>query len=304
MDRIQQMEVFVAINDTGSFVQAANRLRMSPPAVTRAMNALEDRLGVRLLTRSTRQLKLTDAGVRFLIAARQLLAEIESAEKLAAGEEGVAQGHLTVSASLAFSRMIAAPVIRSFLASHPRISVSLVAVDRVTNIVEEGIDVAIRIGELPDSNLMAKRLGIVRRLFVASPEYLDRRGAPNEPSELKLHSIIGFTGIMPSHDWHYKHGKLRGHVQLHPRFEVNDANTALTAVTAGEGITMALSYMVTDEIRSGRLVPVLIDYLPPAEPIHLVYPHSKIVAPKVRAFVDFAAEHLTAAIGQSELVLN
>jgi DNA-binding transcriptional LysR family regulator len=304
MDRIHQMEVFAAINDTGSFVQASNRLRMSPPAVTRAMNALEDRLGVQLMTRSTRQLTLTDAGARFLIATRQLLAEIETAEKLAVGEEGVAQGHLTVSASLAFSRMIAAPVIRSFLASHPRISVSLIAVDRVTNIVEEGIDVAIRIGELPDSSLMAKRLGVVRRLFVASPEYLERRGTPMDPSELKLHSIIGFTGIMPSHDWHYKHGKSRGHVQLHPRFEVNDATTALTAATAGEGITMALSYMIADEIRSGRLAPVLVDYLPPAEPIHLVYPQSKIVAPKVRAFVDFATDRLTDAIVQSELVLS
>ncbi|PTX72298.1 LysR family transcriptional regulator [Sulfitobacter mediterraneus] len=298
------MEVFAAINDTGSFVQASNRLRMSPPAVTRAMNALEDRLGVQLMTRSTRQLTLTDAGARFLIATRQLLAEIETAEKLAVGEEGVAQGHLTVSASLAFSRMIAAPVIRSFLASHPRISVSLIAVDRVTNIVEEGIDVAIRIGELPDSSLMAKRLGVVRRLFVASPEYLERRGTPMDPSELKLHSIIGFTGIMPSHDWHYKHGKSRGHVQLHPRFEVNDATTALTAATAGEGITMALSYMIADEIRSGHLAPVLVDYLPPAEPIHLVYPQSKIVAPKVRAFVDFATDRLTDAIRQSELVLS
>jgi DNA-binding transcriptional LysR family regulator len=268
------------------------------------MNALEDRLGVQLLTRSTRQLTLTDAGARFLIATRQLLTEIESAEKLAAGEEGVAQGHLTVSASLAFSRMIAAPVIRSFLASHPRISVSLIAVDRVTNIVEEGIDVAIRIGELPDSNLMAKRLGVVRRLFVASPEYLDRRGTPNDPSELKLHSIIGFTGIMSSHDWHFMHGKSRGHVQFHPRLEVNDATTALTAATAGEGITMALSYMVANEIRSGQLAPVLVNYLPPAEPIHLVYPQSKIVAPKVRAFVDFAADQLTAAIEQSELVLS
>jgi len=277
---------------------------MSPPAVTRAMHALEDRLGVQLMTRSTRQLTLTDAGARFLIATRQLLAEIETAEKLAVGEDGVAQGHLTVSASLAFSRMIAAPVIRSFLASHPRISVSLIAVDRVTNIVEEGIDVAIRIGELPDSSLMAKRLGVVRRLFVASPEYLERRGTPMDPSELKLHSIIGFTGIMPSHDWHYKHDKSRGHVQLHPRFEVNDATTALTAATAGEGITMALSYMIADEIRSGRLAPVLVDYLPPAEPIHLVYPQSKMVAPKVRAFVDFATDRLTDAIGQSELVLS
>lgn len=304
MDRVLQMEVFAAINDSGSFVQAADRLRMSPPAVTRTMNALEDRLGVQLLTRSTRQLILTDVGARFLVATRQLLSDIEAAEKLAVGEAGVAQGHLTVSASMTFSRMIAAPVVRAFLASHPRLSVSLIAVDRVTNLVEEGIDVAIRIGDLPDSSLMAKRLGMVRRLFVASPKYLDRRGIPGDPSELKLHSIIGFTGIMSSHEWHYKHGKTRGHVQLHPRLEVNDVATALAAATAGEGITMALSYMVAEQVRSGQLVPLLTEYMPPAEPIHLVYPQSKIVAPKLRAFLDFATDQLSAAIGKSELALS
>ena len=301
MDRVLQMEVFVAINDSGSFVQAANRMRMSPPAVTRAMNALEDRLGVQLLTRSTRQLFLTDAGVRFLEASRRLLSEIKDAEKQAVGEMGIAQGHLTISASMTFSRMIAAPVVRAFLASHPRISVSLIAVDRVTNLVEEGIDIAIRIGNLPDSNLMAKRLGMVRRLFVASPDYLERRGMPAEPTDLKLHSIIGFTGILPSHDWHYRSGTTRGHVKLHPRLEVNDAATSLAAATAGEGLTMALSYMVAKQVRLGELVPVLEEYLPPAEPIQLVYPQSKLVAPKVRAFLDFAADRLRAEIGEAEL---
>ncbi|WP_299423953.1 LysR family transcriptional regulator [uncultured Shimia sp.] len=301
MDRILQMEVFAAINDTGSFVQAANKLRMSPPAVTRTMNALEVRLGVQLLTRSTRQLSLTDAGSSFLEATRRLLSEIDDAEKQAVGQMGIAQGHLTVSSSMTFSRLIAGPVVRAFLEAHPRMSVSLIAVDRVTNLVEEGIDVAIRIGNLPDSNLMAKRLGHVRRLFVANPDYLARRGTPNEPADLKLHAMIGFTSIMPGHDWHYKSGSTRGHVQLTPRFEVNDATTALAAATAGEGITMALSYMVADQLKRGELVPILPTYMPPPEAVHLVYPQSKLVAPKVRAFLDFAGERLKQMIPEVDL---
>ena len=197
--------------------------------------------------------------------------------------------------------MIAAPVARAFIAAHPKITVSLIGMDRVANLVEEGIDVAIRIGKLPDSNLMAKRLGKVQRMFVASPDYLRRRGNPVEPADLKLHSIIGFTGIMASHDWHYRSDKTRGHVMLHPRFEVNDASTALAAAIAGEGITMALSYMVADHLRSAELVPVLPEYLPPSEPVHLVYPQSKLLAPKVRAFLDFSTDQLRAAIGETEV---
>jgi len=297
MDRILQMEVFAAIIDGGSFVQAAQRLRMSPPAVTRAMNALEERLGVQLVTRSTRQLSLTDAGSRFLESSRRLLSEIEDAEKQAVGEIGIAQGHLTISASVTFSRMIAAPITRAFIAAHPKITVSLIGMDRVANIVEEGIDIAIRIGNPPDSNLMAKRIGNVHRMFVASPAYLQRRGLPTEPADLKLHSIIGFTGIMASHDWHYRSETARGHVVLHPRFEVNDAASALAAAVAGEGITMALSYMVSDHLRTGELVPVLPEYLPPPEQVNLIYPQSKLIAPKVRAFLDFSADRLKTAIG-------
>ncbi|WP_412551645.1 LysR family transcriptional regulator [Shimia sp. MIT910701] len=301
MDRILQMEVFAAINDTGSFVQAANKLRMSPPAVTRTMNALEARLGVQLLTRSTRQLSLTDAGSSFLEATRRLLSEIDDAEKQAVGQMGIAQGHLTVSCSMTFSRLIAGPVVRAFLEAHPRMSVSLIAVDRVTNLVEEGIDVAIRIGNLPDSNLMAKRLGHVRRLFVASPAYLARHGTPKVPPDLKRHTMIGFTGILPSHDWHYNSGGTRGHVQLTPRFEVNDAPTALAAAIDGEGITMALSYTVDEQLKRGELVPLLQPFLPPPWAVHLVYPPSKLVAPKVRAFLDFAGERLKQMIPEVDL---
>jgi DNA-binding transcriptional LysR family regulator len=296
MDRIQQMEVFAAINEAGSFVQAAQRLRISPPAVTRAMNALEDRLGVQLLTRTTRQMTLTDAGVTFLENTRRLLREIEDAELETTGDIGIAQGHLTVSTSTTFGRMIAAPIIRSFLADQPRVSVSLIAVDRVVNLVEEGIDVAVRIGQLPDSNLIAKRVGDVRRLFVASPGYLRRMGRPKHPLELKTHTIIGFTGIMPSHDWHYEADGKRGHLVLNPRFEVNDAASAISAATAGEGITMVLSYMVKHQIEAGELVPILSDNLRVAEPVHLVYPQSRNIAPKLRAFLDFCHEPLKSAV--------
>lgn len=301
MDRLLQMEVFAAINDSGSFAQAANRLRISPPAVTRAMNALEDRLGVQLLTRTTRRLSLTEAGARFLEDSRRLLSEIEAAEREASGEAGAAQGHLSISASVTFGRMILAPIVREFLNAHPRITVSLIAMDRVVNLIEEGIDVAVRIGNLPDSNLIARRVGDVRRLFVASPDYLQRRGHPSEPADLKLHSIIGFTGIMPSHDWHFRKGAHRGHVTLNPRLEVNDAATAITAAMAGEGITMALSYMVAKQVRAGELVPLIADFLPPAEPINLIYPQSKLVVPKLRAFLDFSSQRLKNAVGDVAL---
>jgi DNA-binding transcriptional LysR family regulator len=292
MDRQLEMEVFVAVNDAGSFVQAAAKLRMSPPAVTRAVSSLEQRLGAQLLVRTTRQLSLTDAGTRYLQSSRRLLAEIDLAEREAVGETGVAQGHLAISTSVTFGRMVVAPIVRAFLSAHPRITASVIGLDRVVNLVEEGFDVAVRIGALPDSNLMAKRVGEVRRVFVASPEYLRRRGMPSDPSELKIHSIIGFTGIMPSHEWHYKSRTSKGHVSLRPRFEVNDAAAAIQAAMAGEGITMALSYMVADHLKSGALIPLLTTYLPNFDPVHLIYPQSTVFAPKLRAFLDFATEHL------------
>lgn len=296
MDRLHEMEVFLAIADAGSFAAGGARLRVSPPAVSRAVASLEDRLGARLINRTTRSLSLTEAGARFLESTRRLLDEIDTAEKQAAGETALPQGHLTVTASVAFGRMVMTPILCDFLSRQPRVTVALMMYDRIVNIVEEGIDVAVRIGDLPDSSLMARRVGNVRRILVASPDYLARSGLPPSPGDLKLHSIIAFTGLMPNREWRYKDKGEDRQVALSPRMEINDPSAAIAAAEAGEGITIALSYMVADSIREGRLVPVLDEFSPGPVPVHLVYPQSRLLAPKIRAFVDFSAPLLRDAL--------
>ncbi len=293
MDRLRAMEVFVAVNEAGSFAAAAARLRMSPPAVTRAVSALEERLGVRLLHRTTRSLGLTEAGARYLEGARRLLAEFEAAEREAVGETAMPTGHLTVAASVTFGRMHVAPVLAAFLRAEPRVTASLLMADRVVNLVEEGIDVAVRIGALPDSSLVARRVGGTRRLLVASPDYLARRGAPARPEDLRLHDVIAFTGLMPTREWrHVREDGRAEAVALLPRLELNDAAAALAAAERGEGITLALCYMAAPLLAQGRLSVVLESFTLPAAPIQLVYPQSRLLAPKIRAFLDFTAPRL------------
>jgi len=298
MDKLHELEVFVAVADAGSFTKAGTRLRLSPPAVTRAISALEDRLGARVFNRTTRSLTITDVGQRFLENARRILTDIDTAEKEAVGEAAMPHGHLAITASVTFGRAALAPVVCSFLGQHPRVSASVLLLDRVVNLIEEGIDVAIRIGHLPDSNLIAKRIGEVRRILVASPNYLARRGAPVSPSELRLHSVIAFTGLMPNREWHFLNGQKPGSVNLRPVLEVNDAFAAIEAAEMGHGITTALSYMVSDRIRDGKLIPVLDSFTLPPQPVHLVYPHARLVAPKIRAFIDFAAPRLKTTLDQ------
>ena len=292
MDRLHEIEVFIAVADAGSFAKAGARLRLSPPAVTRAISALENRLGARVFNRTTRSLTITDVGQRFLESARRVLTDLESAEKEAVGETGAPQGHLTVTASVTFGRSALAPVVCSFLALHPRVSISVLLFDRIANLVEEGIDLAVRIGPLPDSSLVAKRVGTVRRVLVASPGYLARRGTPLSPADLRLHFMIAFTGLMPNREWHFLDGRTGNSVSLMPRLEINDAAAAITAAEMGDGITIALSYMIADHIREGRLVTVLDSVTPPPVPVHLVYPQNRLIAPKLRAFVDFVTPRL------------
>ncbi|MGE0715374.1 MAG: LysR family transcriptional regulator [Alphaproteobacteria bacterium] len=292
MDRLHELEVFVAVADAGSFARAGARLRLSPPAVTRAVSALEDRLGARVFNRTTRSLSMTDAGQRFLESARRVLADLDAAEKEAAGETAMPQGHLTVTASATFGRSTLAPLVLGFLGQHPRVTASVILLDRVVNLVEEGIDVAVRIGRLPDSNLVATRVGAVRRILVASPDYLARRGTPASPADLKLHSMIAFTGLVPNREWRFGNEHGASSVMIDPRIEINDAAAAIGAAEMGHGITVALSYMVGDGIRDGRLTTILDDFAPPPRPVHLVYPHARLVAPKTRAFVDYAAPRL------------
>lgn len=296
MDRLHEIEVFIAVAETGSFAKAGRQLRLSPPAVTRAISALEQRLGARVFNRTTRSLSITDVGQRFLETGRRVVAELDAAEKEAMGETAVPQGHLDITASVTFGRSALPPVVCSFLGQYPRVTASVLLLDRVVNLIEEGIDIAVRVGHLPDSNLIAKRIGAVHRVLVASPDYLARRGVPASPADLRLHSILAFTGLMPNREWRFQDGQKLGSVSLHPTFEINDAVAAIHAAEMGHGITTALSYMVSDHVRDGRLLPVLGPFTLPPLPVHLVYPHARLVAPKIRAFVDFAAPRLKTAL--------
>lgn len=298
MDRLHELEVFVAVADAGSFAKAGTRLRLSPPAVTRAVSALEDRLGARVFNRTTRSLTITEVGQRFLDSARRVLVDLDAAEKEAVGETAMPQGHLTITASVTFGRSALAPLVCGFLNQHPRVTASVVLLDRVVNLVEEGIDLAVRIGPLPDSSLIAKRVGAVRRILVASPDYLARRGMPVSPADLKLHSVIAFTGLMPNREWRFASDRSPNSVALNPTLEINDATAAIAAAEMGHGITIALSYMVHEKIREGKLVVVLDDFTPSARPVHLVYPRTRLVASKVRAFVDYAAPRLKHVLEQ------
>lgn len=290
------MEVFSAVAEAGSLAGAAKRLRLSPAAVTRAIAALEDHLGVRLFNRTTRSLSLTEAGTRFLDSTRRLLGDLEEAEKTAVGATATPSGHLTLTASVAFGRTHVTALVLDFLQAQPRVTASLLLLDRVVNLVEEGIDVAVRIGRLPDSTLVARRVGEVRRVLVASPAYLAKRGVPERPDDLKGHDVIAFTGLLPGREWRFADDGRDAAVVLVPRLEVNDAAAGIAGAERGDGITIALSYMVAGAVAEGRLVPVLDRYSPPAVPVQLVYPRARTMAAKVRAFLDFAAPRLRTAL--------
>lgn len=296
MDRLHELEVFVAVADAGSFSKAGTRIRLSPPAVTRAISALENRLGARVFNRTTRNVTITDVGMRLLESARRILADIDTAEKEAVGDATIPKGHLTITASVTFGRSAVTPVVCAFLSQNPLVSISVLLLDRVTNLIEEGIDLAIRIGPLPDSNLLAKKVGNVRRLLVASPDYLARRGTLHAPTDLRLHSMISFTGLMPNREWRYLEGRKTKSISFTPRFEINDAAASIARAEAGDGITAALSYMVEDQIRDGRLVPVLDTFAPAPIPVHLVYPQNRLIPPTLKAFIDFAGPHLRATL--------
>ena len=296
MDRLREIEIFVAVVEAGGLASGGRRFGMSAPAVSRGLASLEQRLGVRLLHRTTRRISLTEAGARYLDATRRLLEDLRAAEQDAAGEAEAPRGHLNITASVTFGRTALAPVLRSFLAAYPEITISALLLDRVGNLVEEGIDVAVRIGDLADSSMVARRVGEIRRILVAAPEYLSQRGLPQRPADLRDHAVIAFSGLMPHGEWrHVVNGTGRSQT-VTPRLEINDAMTCIDAARQSEGITIALSYMVADDLRAGTLVPVLDAFTPPAVPIHLVHPASRLVAPKLRAFLDHAAPSLQKAL--------
>lgn len=293
MDRYHAMRVFVRIADSGGFAETARQMHLSPPAVTRAVASLEDIIGARLFTRTTRTVKLTEVGQRYLEDCRNILAAIEEAEAAAAGAYAKPTGNLTVTASVLFGRLYVIPIMTEFLDLHPGVTGRTLFLDRVTNLVDEGIDVAIRIGHLPDSSYSAIKVGEVRRVICGSPDYFERRGAPREPSDLADHRIIAATGAWTSLEWRFGAGGKTG-VHVRPVLFCNSNSAAIEAAKSGWGLTRLLSYQIGPDLQDGKLQIVLEDHEQEPLPVHVVHPEGRNASAKVRAFVDFAVARLRA----------
>lgn len=304
MDRFQELRVFIAVADCGGLAKAASVIHSSPPAVTRTLASLEERLGVRLFDRTTRSLRLTEPGMKFLDEARRILGDLEAAEQEMAGQSNIVSGNLTLTTSLTFGRAMLQPVVSDFIDAHPHITVSLLLFDRVVDLIDEGFDLAVRIANLPDSSLVSRHVGDVRRMLVASPAYLSRHGSPKTLEDLKSHAVIGQTAFMPNRELKYFKAGRPARIALPIRFEINDAHACISAAEQGKGITVVMSYMVIDALRKGRLVPVLNKFRPPPVPVNLIYAQRRILAPKIRAFIDFAAPRLSAALSEGRSILK
>lgn len=300
MDKLEGMRIFVAVADAHGFAPAARGLGLSPPAVTRAVAALEARVGTQLLRRSTRQVALTEAGARFHADCKRILAEVEQAEASACGAHAVPQGLLAVTAPIIFGRVHVAPVLLDFLAQHPQVSARSFFADQIVHLLDEGLDVAVRIAHLPDSGLTAVRAGQVRRVVVASPQYLAQHGVPRSLADLAQHRGIGFSKYgAASADWVFHPPGRQGRpdseaAQPQMQHVTNAGDVAIGAALAGQGLVRALSYQVAEHVLAGRLQVVLADHEPPPIPVQLVHVEGRRAAAKVRAFVDFAVERLRA----------
>jgi DNA-binding transcriptional LysR family regulator len=305
MDRLEGMKIFVAVADALGFAPAARQLGLSAPAVSRAIVALEAHVGAKLLRRSTRSVSLTEAGRRFHADCKRILADLAEAEAIAGGAHSAPQGQLAITAPRMFGRIHVTPVLLDFLAAHPQVSARSFFADHIVHLLDEGFDVAVRIAQLPDSGLTAVRVGQVRRVIVASPDYLAAQGVPRTPSDLAQHRAIGFavngSAFAP---WAlYPPGKKskgeRAIVQPRMQLAANTSEMGIAAALAGRGLARALSYQVAPEVQAGRLRIVLADHEPPPIPVQLVYVDGRQAAAKVKAFVEFAVERL-----RREPVLN
>lgn len=291
MDRLHAMQVFAAVARGGSFAAAARMLGMSPPAVTRAIAALEDRIGTRLFSRTTRSVSLTEAGQRYLVDVERILQELEDAEAAAQGLHASPRGVLTVTAPVLFGRLYLAPILLDFLDLYPEVTGRLLLLDRVTNLLDEGMDVALRIGHLADSSLAAARVGSVRSVICASPDYLARHGVPQHPAELTNHRLVAATSSLGHHEWRF--GQDDGiAVRISPTLLCNSNAAVVQCIEQGWGISRMLSYQVGPSITAGRIRLVLESFERAPLPVHLVHIEGRRASAKVRAFVDYASERL------------
>jgi DNA-binding transcriptional LysR family regulator len=301
MDQLGAIKVFVAIADAGSLSAAGRRLGMPLTTVSRHLAALEEHLGVRLITRTTRGLALTEPGRNYLESSRRILAELEAASLRIAGEQGEPQGELAITAPVVFGRLHVLPVATEFLKAFPRVTLRLLLLDRVVDLAEENLDVSVRIGALPDSSLMATRVGTIRQVTCASPAYLAARGVPSAPRELAEHDCISFGALSPADRWVYPGGKAQQRVAVRPRLIVNTAEAAIDAAKAGLGITRVLSYQAARSVADRSLRLILEDFEPEPIPVSLLHREDRLPQAKVQSFIAYAAPRLRQALKSGAL---
>jgi DNA-binding transcriptional LysR family regulator len=299
MDRLDAMSLFVATVEAGSLSAAARRAGMPLATVSRRLSELEKHLKTRLLNRSTRRLSLTDAGQSYLAACRRILDDVGEAERAAAGEYLSPTGELVITAPVVFGRLHVLPVVTDFLAAYPEVDIRLTLSDRLTQLVEEHIDLAVRIGELPDSAMVAMRVGSIRRIICANPAYLAGRGVPTKPQDLAGHDCVTFEGLASPATWTFGAGKSEIAVPVRSRLQVNTAEAAIDAAIAGLGLTRVLSYQADASVRAGALQVVLEPFEPPPWPVNLVHAGQGRLPVKLRAFLDFAAPRLKERLTRS-----
>lgn len=294
MDQLHLINVFVAVVDAGGFAGAARNLNLSPPAVTRAISVLELHLGARLFTRTTRVVRVTEAGARYVEDCRRILADLAEANESVSGMHGAPRGRLTLTAPVLFGALFVTPIVTEYLQRYPEVNASCWFLDRVVNMMDEGIDVAVRIGELPDSSMQAVRVGQVRRVICASPDYLAAHGSPTTPDDLMHHTIVSATGVTPAPEWRLVENGAPKVVKLAPRMVTTTNDSAVAAVVAGFGISRLMSYQIAQHVQEGRIKVVLSDYEAAPLPIHLVHREGRHASQKARAFLDLAIERLRA----------
>ena len=291
MDQFDMIRTFVAVADKASFAEAARKLRISPTAASRSVAALERSLGTALLSRTTRSVRLTEAGALYLERCRAVLAELEDAALALRGDGATPGGTLVITAPVTFGRLHILPVATQLLQAHPALKIEMTLVDRIVRVVDEGIDVAVRIGALSDSSLHALKVGEVRRILVASPAYVAAHGRPDTLAALQRHALISFSELERAHDWRFgPAGKAA--IRIDPRLAVNSADAAIAAAVAGTGIARVLSYQALAALAAGELVTLLDDLAPPPLPVHLVYQANRRASVNVRAFIEATRQRL------------
>jgi DNA-binding transcriptional LysR family regulator len=290
MDRFLEMQTFSAVVDAGSFVKAAEVLGLPKAAMSRYVGELETRLGVRLLQRTTRRLSLTEEGQVFYARCKELLASVDEAEAEITSRSGAASGLLRINAPVTFGILHLAPLWGQFRTQYPQVSLDVTLADRVVDLVDEGYDVAIRIATLPSSTLISKRLTSTRLILCASPEYLQKNGAPTQPNELAMHAVISYSYLATRDEWHFEGPQGQVSVKTQPCIHTNSGDTCRAAALAHQGIILQPSFLVGDDLKAGTLVELMPEFHALELGIYAVYPTRKFVSPKVRALIDFLAE--------------